>query len=123
MLQIKKDDDDIEETLKEGESTIMSWTRGWTDRGTPQVSFHEKVQARPIPASGRCRSCRGIGRKNIRGRWSSPRGSSENLEGRGLKVGGDTLNADEGILQGGEEESGNSVQIVRSAVIKALTKS
>ena len=111
-IENEKEDDDIEETLKEEGSTIMSWTRRRIDRGTHQVSFQEKVQVRPIPAVCRCRSCRGNDRKKMRGISSSPKGSSENLKGPGQKIDEDTLSADENILHRGEEESGHSDEII-----------
>ena len=54
----------------------------------------------------------------MRGRWSSPRGSSEGLEGSRRKIDEDMLNADESILHRDEEESGHSGKIIESAVEK-----
>lgn len=90
-IENENDDCHIEETLKEEGSSIASWTRRWIDRGTQRVSFHDKVQVRPIPREGRCRSCRGDDRNKLRGRWSSPRGSSESLEGLRRKINEDML--------------------------------
>ena len=102
-IENENDDGDMEETLKEEGSTIMSWPRRWIDRGTHRVSLHDKVQVRPIPAVGLCGVCRGNDRKKLRGRWSSPRGSSESLEGTWQKIDEDMLSTDENILHRGEE--------------------
>jgi hypothetical protein len=88
--------------------------RHWVDRGDVKVSFHDKVQIRPIPAVGRMRSCKAKGASERRGRWSSPRGSSSGVisqEEDSVKIHKKQIdNIDEGKVVEIEEVKVNNVE-------------
>ena len=78
--ELDDEDDEVEEINDKALiNPVISWTRKYVDKGELKVSFNEVVKVRPIPATGKGRSCRGEERLKRRGRWPG-RYSAENLE-------------------------------------------
>lgn len=58
-------------------SEVISWVRTYFDRNEQRAKFNETVSVRPIPATGKGRSCKGSSRYERRGRWPKRRPSDE----------------------------------------------